>query len=104
MFIPDPNVSISDPGLTRSRILDLDPDPHQRILEFLTQKLSKRRSGIFLPDPGSVHTTLGGKNGSNKLILTLVHYGTLLLCLRLDLFAHPENAAKKQKIYLLLMQ
>jgi hypothetical protein len=53
--------SVADPDLGSifflpgSRILN--PDPHQRILVFFTQKtdtkFSKIRSGMFIPDPGS---------------------------------------------------
>ncbi len=36
--------------------VDKIPDPHQRILGFLTQKIdtkfAKIRSGMFIPDPG----------------------------------------------------
>jgi hypothetical protein len=53
MFIPDPNFSYPDPGSKRFRILD--PDPHQRIKVFLNPKncfkLSRIRSGMFIPDP-----------------------------------------------------
>jgi hypothetical protein len=67
IFIPNPG-SIPDPGSrfdkipgTGSRIDEIpvpgiqDPDPHQRIYVFLTQKTdtksSKIRSGMFVPDP-----------------------------------------------------
>ncbi len=56
MFIPNPNFSISDPGLKRFRIPDLDP--YQRLQEFFTQKvvskLSEIWSGMFIPKPVSL--------------------------------------------------
>jgi hypothetical protein len=80
MFIPGPNLSISDPGSERFWIPN--PHPHQRITVYLSQKivfkLSEIWSGIFIPDsdldfvpipdsgvkkapdPGSGSATLGG--------------------------------------------
>jgi hypothetical protein len=52
---PDLNFSIPDPGLRVTK--KPDPDPHQRIQVFVTQKtaskLSEKLSWVFKPDPGS---------------------------------------------------
>ncbi len=50
----DRTFSITDPGSSLDKIPD--PDPHQRIKILLTQKsdkVFKRKSGMFIPDHGS---------------------------------------------------
>jgi hypothetical protein len=53
--LPVPTFSIPDPGSRVDKIPD--PDQHQRVSVFLTQKTDtqflKIKSGMFNPDPGS---------------------------------------------------
>ncbi len=62
--IPDPNVSVPDPGSKRFQILD--PDPHQRIYVFLTIKTVPLLSEDYLwcscriPDPDCFPSRIHG--------------------------------------------
>jgi hypothetical protein len=54
MFNPDTGSNFFHPASRVDKIPG--PDPHQRMMYFLTQKtdikFSKTRSGMFIPDPG----------------------------------------------------